>query len=191
MSKLSDTRMAALQARTSAIRKALKKGGSEKLASAVNVLFAAFDGDVDHVCAFIKMASKMPSKEDVAAKEKVLAKTKKATGEVLTGKAAMAALNKAAKDAGTEGRRDVRGLTVPRTVPKGRVLAHNHIRHTVDMPSGANGFRVWSWPQGKVPKHFKTCGCGYAGLPHVANADHAASYKCETQAVIDSFPGEL
>jgi hypothetical protein len=31
------------------------------------------------------------------------------------------------------------GQAVPRKVPTGRVLAHNHVRHAVDMPNGYNG----------------------------------------------------
>ena len=64
------------------------------------------------------------------------------------------------------------GSGVPRKVPAGRVLAHNHVWHTVDFPNGANGFRCWTWPKGKVPRGFKRCGCGWAGLPHVALSEH-------------------
>jgi hypothetical protein len=58
------------------------------------------------------------------------------------------------------------GSGVPTKVPKGRVLAHNHILHTVDMPNGENGFRCWTWPKDKVPRTFKRCKCGWSGLPH-------------------------
>jgi len=34
---------------------------------------------------------------------------------------------------------------VPKSVGAGRVLMHNHVRHTVDMPCGVNGFRAWRW----------------------------------------------
>jgi hypothetical protein len=48
----------------------------------------------------------------------------------------------------TERQRDMRsGTGIPRKVPEGRVLAHNHIRHTIDMLSGINGFRYWTWPK--------------------------------------------
>jgi hypothetical protein len=57
---------------------------------------------------------------------------------------------------------------IPRTIPAGRVLAHNHVRHTKDMGHGINGFRCWTWPQDKVPRNFKRCGCGWSGLPHYA-----------------------
>jgi hypothetical protein len=75
----------------------------------------------------------------------------------------------------------------PRTVPAGRVLAHNHVRHTVDMPSGRNGFRAWTWPKDKKPRDFVRCGCGYAGLPHYARREHATRYKCESERTIASF----
>ena len=71
------------------------------------------------------------------------------------------------------------GTGVARKVPPGRVLAHNHVRHTVDMLQGLNGFRWWTWPKEKVPSHFIACDCGYAGLPHVALETHADHYKCE------------
>jgi hypothetical protein len=66
------------------------------------------------------------------------------------------------------GRRFYNRFGVPRTIPAGRVLAHNHIRHTVDTPHGLNGFRCWTWPQGEVPRNFMHCECGWSGLPHYA-----------------------
>src|SRR5262245_57480673 len=60
--------------------------------------------------------------------------------------------------------RYVRGGTVPRTIPPGRVLMHNHVQHTVDMSCGLNGFRCWT--DDKPPRGFVRCKCGYAGLPH-------------------------
>jgi hypothetical protein len=78
-------------------------------------------------------------------------------------------------------------FTVPRAVAPGRVLAHNHVRHTVDMPQGLNGFRSWTWPKAKKLRTFVRCACGYAGLPHVAIRDHARSYKCESWETIRSF----
>jgi hypothetical protein len=50
--------------------------------------------------------------------------------------------------------RFIRTETIPRTVPAGRVLAHNHVRHTIDMTQGRNGFRAWTWPKAKKPRHF-------------------------------------
>jgi hypothetical protein len=76
------------------------------------------------------------------------------------------------------------GRGTPRKVPEGRVLAHNHVRHHARMSCGINGFRWWTWPKGKVSKGFVPCGCGYAGLPHVAAKRHAETYKCETRSQI-------
>jgi hypothetical protein len=58
------------------------------------------------------------------------------------------------------------GQGMPRKVPEGRVLAHNLVMHTIDMPHGRNGFRCWTWPKDKVPRDFKRCKCGWSGLPH-------------------------
>jgi hypothetical protein len=76
---------------------------------------------------------------------------------------------------------------IPKSVPPDRVLAHNHIRHTVDMPIGMNGFRAWTWPKGKQPRRFLRCKCGWSGLPHYAFRDHAKRYKCESWKTIRSF----
>jgi hypothetical protein len=57
---------------------------------------------------------------------------------------------------------------LPRTVPAGRVLAHNHVRHTAATAQGVRGFRCWTWPQDQVPRHWEPCPCGWAGLPHYA-----------------------
>ena len=57
--------------------------------------------------------------------------------------------------------------TVPRSVPKGRVLMHNHVLPDVDTPSGTNGFLGWTEPE--PPPGFVQCHCGWAhGLPHYA-----------------------
>jgi hypothetical protein len=57
----------------------------------------------------------------------------------------------------------------------GRVLCHNHIRHTVDMPCGENGFRAWT--DLTPPPNFVKCPCGYAGLPHYARRDHVKAVR--------------
>jgi hypothetical protein len=80
--------------------------------------------------------------------------------------------------------RYIREGEIPRTVPEGRVLAHNDVRHTVDMPNGRNGFRVWTWSKEKKPPNFVGCECGYAGLPHYALSDHAQTYRCESESDI-------
>ena len=66
---------------------------------------------------------------------------------------------------------------VPKSIPAGRTLAHNHVRHTTRTRNGARGFRWWTWPQDEVPANFVPCNCGYAGLPHVASREHVASYR--------------
>jgi hypothetical protein len=73
---------------------------------------------------------------------------------------------------------------IPRKVPEGRVLAHNHVMHTKGMPHGLNGFRCFTWPKGKQPRHFVRCPCGWSGLPHYAWREHvkATGGKCETDA---------
>ena len=74
--------------------------------------------------------------------------------------------------------RDMRyGTGIPHDVPAGRVLAHNHIRHTVDMLAGINGFHYWTWPKDKKPRSFIRCNCGWSGLPHYALRP---DYRCES-----------
>jgi hypothetical protein len=58
--------------------------------------------------------------------------------------------------------------SVPRSIPKGRVLAHNHIAHTTSTPAWVRGFRCLTWPKDQVPPNFKPCKCAWSGLPHVA-----------------------
>jgi hypothetical protein len=75
-------------------------------------------------------------------------------------------------------RRYVNGGAVPKSVGVGRKLMHNHIRHTVDMPCGVNGFRGWT--DTKVPAGFVRCSCGWSGLPHYAARGRL--HKCLTPA---------
>jgi hypothetical protein len=75
----------------------------------------------------------------------------------------------------TDGMRYGRGH--PRKVPEGRVLAHNHVQHGAEWSCGINGFRWWSWPKEKKPRSFLRRNCGWSGLPHFADRDHAKSYK--------------
>jgi hypothetical protein len=63
---------------------------------------------------------------------------------------------------------------MPKSVTKGRMLMHNHVRHTIDQVSGANGFRAWT--DVKPPPGFKQCRCGWSGLTHYSRNPH---YKCE------------
>jgi hypothetical protein len=80
--------------------------------------------------------------------------------------------------------RYVSGDTVPKSVGPGRVLCHNHVRHTVDMPCGLNDFRAWTCEAAGKPKGFVKCPCGYAGLPHYATSGHvkASKGRCDTRA---------
>lgn len=66
--------------------------------------------------------------------------------------------------------RYVRMGTLPKSVPIGRVLCHNHVQHTVDMPCALNGFRAWT--DTKPPPNFVKRPCGWSGLPHFALRDH-------------------
>jgi len=63
--------------------------------------------------------------------------------------------------------------TIPKWVGTGRVLMHNHIRHSKDMPCVANGFRAWT-DNMPLPE-FKPCRCGWSGLPHYSRIP---DYKC-------------
>lgn len=68
--------------------------------------------------------------------------------------------------------------TTPTSVSKGRVLMHNHVRHSRNMEMGDNGFRAWT--DNKPLPGFKRCGCGWAGLPHYSQMP--ADYRCEPQS---------
>jgi hypothetical protein len=86
-----------------------------------------------------------------------------------------------------DGQRYYNKRGVPRKISADRVLAHNRVRHTVDMPDGQNGFRCWTWPLGKVPRNFKRCKCRWSGLPHyrlrfVSPREDAQSDRCITKA---------
>jgi hypothetical protein len=58
--------------------------------------------------------------------------------------------------------------TVPRSVPKGRVLMHNHVLPDVDTPSGTNGFLGWREP-GRRPVSCSATADGRTGyrITHV------------------------
>jgi hypothetical protein len=62
-------------------------------------------------------------------------------------------------------------------MPPGRVLAHNHIVHGTDWPSGINGFRFWTWPSRSKPRHFVLCPCGWSGLRHFARSGFVEDYR--------------
>jgi hypothetical protein len=73
--------------------------------------------------------------------------------------------------------RYIKDGTVPQSIGKGRALMHNHIRHSLDMPSGENGFRAWT--DDRPPLGFKWCGCGWSGLPHYSATP---DYRCEPRS---------
>ena len=56
---------------------------------------------------------------------------------------------------------------VPRGVPAGRVLVHNHVRHRPGTHVGVRGFRAWTQPVG-YGTPIILCACGWAPLagPH-------------------------
>ena len=62
-----------------------------------------------------------------------------------------------------------RGLSnggLPRKVPEGKFIWHNHVQHCVGMSHGLNGFRCWN---GLLPidyRKFERCHCGWIDLPH-------------------------
>ena len=76
--------------------------------------------------------------------------------------------------------RYVNGETVPKSVPKGRVLVHNHVIHGTHWPCGVNGFRAWT--STKPPPGFVPCPCGYAGLEHYAWAEFVKAYRKDPKA---------
>lgn len=62
---------------------------------------------------------------------------------------------------------------VPRSIPKGRVLAHNPVQAIcVDQAPGVNGFRAFTFAAhagdaaDDLPSNFVPCDCGWSGLPH-------------------------
>jgi hypothetical protein len=62
--------------------------------------------------------------------------------------------------------------TRPRMIPKGRVLVHNHTKHSKVTKVNHNGFRAWYQ---KPNETLEPCKCGWARLPHfVVNRETAA-----------------
>jgi hypothetical protein len=60
----------------------------------------------------------------------------------------------------------LRDLTVPRKIPKGRVLVHNHVVPVGFhkwLQHGASGFRAWTQ---KKSERLVRCHCGWTDLPH-------------------------
>jgi len=67
--------------------------------------------------------------------------------------------------------------TRPRVIPKGRVLVHNHTKHSKVTKVNLNGFRAWY----QIPNEtLEPCKCGWARLPHYAVNRNAAARIVET-----------
>jgi hypothetical protein len=69
----------------------------------------------------------------------------------------------------------VRMDTLPKTIPEGRVLRHNHVKHGPGTTCGVNGFRAWTYPG--VMDGFVNCPCTWSGLPHYVAKGHVAVYR--------------
>ena len=55
---------------------------------------------------------------------------------------------------------------LPRKVPEGKFIWHNHVQHSVGMSPGLNGFRCWN---GLLPidyRQFERCHCGWIDLSY-------------------------
>jgi hypothetical protein len=72
--------------------------------------------------------------------------------------------NTGTKQTMNSNRRYVSSGTVPKTIGRGQVLMHNHIKHDKHTLCGVNGFRAWT--DSSPPEHFVLCECGWSGLPH-------------------------
>jgi hypothetical protein len=64
---------------------------------------------------------------------------------------------------------------MPKKIPPGRVIAHNHILHGPDWPIGINGFRAWTASQPHAD--FVLCPCGWSGLEHYAHRGFVEEYR--------------
>jgi hypothetical protein len=70
-----------------------------------------------------------------------------------------------------DGWRYIRGGTVPRTIPAGKILVHNRVIHGSDWHCGANGFRCWTLNKSSS-RRWRVCPCGWSGLKHYASPEH-------------------
>jgi hypothetical protein len=55
---------------------------------------------------------------------------------------------------------------IPRKVPEGKFIWHNHVQHCVGMGHGLNGFRYHSELLPIDYRNFERCHCGVIDLPH-------------------------
>jgi hypothetical protein len=59
------------------------------------------------------------------------------------------------------------GRFIPKSVREGRILVHNHVRHTPTMQPRVNGFRAWTEDEGVLKEGKRVlCDCGWSGLTH-------------------------
>jgi hypothetical protein len=69
----------------------------------------------------------------------------------------------------------------------GRVLVHNHVRHTASMAHGRNGFRCWT----KIKRaDLELCKCGWRpdlGTHYRVKGVGTPNYRCEEEEVIAAF----
>jgi len=64
---------------------------------------------------------------------------------------------------------------VPKSVPEGQVLVHNHVTHEPNTPIGLNGFRAWLQPMTDDPPLVQ-CDCGWgarAGVHYRVDLERA------------------
>jgi hypothetical protein len=73
--------------------------------------------------------------------------------------------------------------------PEGRVLVHNQIAHTKDMPLGLNGFRAWT--QKPQPQRLVLCRCGWQGLKHyhIKGGNHRSFTAAQLEKLCGVEPG--
>jgi hypothetical protein len=68
--------------------------------------------------------------------------------------------------------------TLPKLVHSGRVLMHNHVRHSKDMPCGPNGFRAWT---DNMPPRPVSSPAGAAGLACRTTAGFPTTSACRNR----------
>jgi hypothetical protein len=77
---------------------------------------------------------------------------------------------------------------VPRKLKAGRILVHNRIMHTKDMPSGINGFRFWTQ---KRDRDVVLCKCGWQGVLHYRFKGENARCELGTWEELEARVGGL
>ena len=69
---------------------------------------------------------------------------------------------------------------IPRKIPEGMILCHNHIQHKVDTPPGLNGFRAWFAPANEKWLSWGVgCPCGWSGMKHYRSRRHYGPAQVE------------